>query len=146
MNEKHARERIEQLSKDLDEHNHRYHVLADPAISDVEYDRLLAELVSLEKAWPNLARPDSPASRVGGEPTSDFPTVAHAAPMLSLDNSYSREDVVAFDGRVRGALDEGEAVEYVVELKIDGVALSLIYEDGRLQRAVTRGTGCRATR
>ena len=88
-----------------------------------------------------MARPDSPASRVGGEPTSDFPTVAHATPMLSLDNSYSREDVVAFDGRVRGALDEGEAVEYVVELKIDGVALSLIYEDGRLLRAVTRGDG-----
>ncbi len=141
MNDAQARERIEQLSKDLDEHNHRYHVLADPAISDLEYDRLLAELVGLEKEWPDLALPDSPARRVGGEPTSDFPTVAHATPMLSLDNSYSREDVVAFDERVRRALDEGEAVEYVVELKIDGVALSLIYEDGRLLRAVTRGDG-----
>lgn len=141
MSKARALERIEQLSAELEEHNHRYHVLADPVIPDVEYDALLAELVSLEEAWPELARPDSPASRVGGEPTSDFPTVAHAAPMLSLDNSYSREDVVAFDGRVRGALDEGEAVEYVVELKIDGVALSLIYEDGRLERAVTRGDG-----
>ena len=141
MTKTQARERIEQLSAELDEHNHRYHVLADPAIPDVEYDRLLAELVQLEEAWPDLALPDSPAQRVGGQPTSDFPTVAHATPMLSLDNSYSREDVVAFDGRVRGALDEGEEVEYVVELKIDGVALSLIYEDGRLLRAVTRGDG-----
>ena len=141
MNEAQARERIEQLSKELDEHNHRYHVLADPSIPDVEYDALLAELVQLEESWPDLAQPDSPARRVGGEPTSDFPTVAHATPMLSLDNSYSREDVVAFDGRVRGALDEDEGVEYVVELKIDGVALSLIYEDSRLLRAVTRGDG-----
>ena len=141
MNEARARERIDRLSAELDEHNHRYHVLADPVIPDAEYDGLLAELVQLEQSWPDLARPDSPASRVGGEPTSDFPTVAHATPMLSLDNSYSRDDVVAFDGRVRGALDEGEAVEYVVELKIDGVALSLIYEDGRLLRAVTRGDG-----
>ena len=140
MNEAQARERIEQLSAELEEHNYRYHVLADPVISDVEYDGLLAELVSLEDAW-DLAQPDSPARRVGGEPTSDFPSVAHATPMLSLDNSYSREDVVAFDGRVRGALDEGEDLEYVVELKIDGVALSLIYEDGRLLRAVTRGDG-----
>ncbi len=141
MDKAQAQERIELLSTQLEEHNHRYHVLADPVISDVEYDRLLAELVRLEKDWPDLAQPDSPARRVGGEPTSDFPTVAHATPMLSLDNSYSREDVVAFDGRVRGALDEGEEVEYVVELKIDGVALSLIYEDSRLLRAVTRGDG-----
>ena len=141
MDKAQAQERIEQLSTELEEHNHRYHVLADPVIPDVEYDRLLAELVRLEKDWPDLAQPDSPARRVGGEPTSDFPTVAHATPMLSLDNSYSREDVVAFDGRVRGALDEGEEVEYVVELKIDGVALSLVYEDSRLLRAVTRGDG-----
>ena len=168
MEEAQARARIEQLSAELDEHNHRYFDLADPVISDVEYDGLLAELVRLEKEWPGLARADSPARRVGGQPTSrigagtpiagkatlgeatgrvaastrtDFPTVAHATPMLSLDNSYSREDVVAFDERVRRALDEGEDVEYVVELKIDGVALSLIYEDGRLLRAVTRGDG-----
>ena len=141
MDKAQAQKRIEQLSTELEEHNHRYYVLAESVIPDVEYDRLLEELVSLEEDWPDLAQPDSPARRVGGEPTSDFPTVAHATPMLSLDNSYSREDVVAFDGRVRGALDEGEEVEYVVELKIDGVALSLIYEDSRLLRAVTRGDG-----
>ena len=141
MDKARAQERIELLSSELEDHNHRYHVLADPVIPDVEYDALLAELVRLEEAWPDLAQPDSPARRVGGEPTSDFPTVAHATPMLSLDNSYSREDVVAFHGRVCGALDEGEEVEYVVELKIDGVALSLIYEDSRLLRAVTRGDG-----
>lgn len=141
MDKAQAQKRIEQLSTEIEEHNHRYHVLADPVIPDVEYDRLLEELVSLEKDWPDLAQPDSPTRRVGGEPTSDFPTVAHATPMLSLDNSYSRGDVVAFDGRVRGALDEGEEVGYVVELKIDGVALSLTYEDSRLRRAVTRGDG-----
>ena len=141
MDKAQAQERIKLLSTELEDHNHRYHVLADPVIPDVEYDALLAELVRLEEAWPDLAQPDSPARRVGGEPTSDFPTVAHATPMLSLDNSYSREDVVAFHGRVLGALDEGEEVEYVVELKIDGVALSLIYEDSRLLRAVTRGDG-----
>ena len=105
------------------------------------FDQLLHELVALEEQWPDLVHPDSPAQRVGGAPTSDFPTVAHATPMLSLDNSYSREDVVAFDTRVRNGLDEADLVDYVAELKIDGVALSLIYENSRLVRAVTRGDG-----
>ena len=149
MNRNQARKRIDGLTAQLEEHSHSYHVLAAPTISDLEYDRLLSQLGELEAQWPDLAHHDSPAQRVGGAPTSDFPTVVHATPMLSLDNSYSREDVVAFDTRVHNGLglgqaeaeDDDEAVEYVAELKIDGVALTLIYEDSRLVRAVTRGDG-----
>jgi len=133
-------QRIAALSAELSEHFHRYHVLAAPTISDQEFDRLLAELQALEEAHPALKQPDSPTQRVGGAPTSDFPTVRHARPMLSLDNSYSRQDVEDFDRRVRQSLPD-EAVEYVFELKIDGVALSLIYQDSLLVRAVTRGDG-----
>ena len=133
-------QRIAALSAELSEHLYRYHVLAAPTISDQEFDRLLAELQALEEAHPALKRPDSPTQRVGGTPTSDFPTVRHAQPMLSLDNSYSRQDVEDFDRRVRQSLSD-EAVEYVFELKIDGVALSLTYQDSLLVRAVTRGDG-----
>ena len=129
--------RINELIAQLDEHNYRYHVLADPAISDQEYDRLMAELQELERGHP---RPDSPSQRVGGSPAAEFPTVRHAIPMLSLDNSYSRADVEAFDQRVHVALPD-EPVTYVTELKIDGVALSLTYEDSLLVRAATRGNG-----
>jgi DNA ligase (NAD+) len=154
MTKRVAKERIDQLTRELEEHSHNYYALAAPTIDDAGFDRLLAELVDLEGQWPDLAHPDSPAQRVGGEPSSDFPTVAHATPMLSLDNSYSPEDVTAFDARVRKGLateaTDGEAdgdeepqvvVDYVAELKIDGVALSLTYEESRLVRAVTRGDG-----
>ena len=133
-------QRMAALSAELSEHFHRYHVLATPTISDQEFDRLLAELQALEEAHPALKQPDSPTQRVGGAPTSDFPNVHHSRPMLSLDNSYSCQDVEDFDRRVRQSLPD-EAVEYVFELKIDGVALSLIYEDSLLVRAVTRGDG-----
>ncbi len=133
-------QRIAALSAELSEHFHRYHILAAPTISDQEFDRLLAQLQVLEEAHPALKRPDSPTQRVGGTPTSDFPTVRHRRPMLSLDNSYSRQDVFDFDQRMRQSLPD-EAVEYVFELKIDGVALSLTYQDSLLVRAVTRGDG-----
>ena len=133
-------QRIAALADEVEEHLYRYHVLDAPTISDREFDRLLAELQALEEAHPALKRPDSPTQRVGGTPTSDFPTVRHAQPMLSLDNSYSRQDVEDFDRRVRQSLPD-EAVEYVFELKIDGVALSLTYQDSLLVRAVTRGDG-----
>lgn len=131
---------IAELIDQLDEHSYRYHVLADPVITDQEYDRLMEELIRLEEQHPQLRRPDSPAQRVGGQPTGDFPTVRHTAPMLSIDNSYSADDVRAFDQRVRQTLPD-EQLSYVAELKIDGVALSLRYEDSRLVRAVTRGDG-----
>ena len=133
-------QRIAALVDELEEHLYRYHVLDAPTISDQEFDRLFAELQALEEAHPALKRPDSPTQRVGGAPTSDFLTVRHARPMLSLDNSYSRQDLEDFDRRVRQSLPD-EAVEYVFELKIDGVALSLTYQDSLLVRAVTRGDG-----
>ena len=132
--------RIAELIDQLDAHDYRYFVLADPLVSDREYDLMLSELRRLEEACPHLLRQDSPTRRVGGLPTSEFPTVRHANPMLSLDNSYSRADVLAFDQRVRDAL-AGEEVFYVAELKIDGVALSLSYENSLLVRAATRGDG-----
>jgi len=128
------------LAAQIEEHNHRYYALAAPTVSDQEYDRLLAQLQALETAHPQLRRPDSPTLRVGGAPTSQFPTHRHERPMLSLDNSYSRQDLLEFDRRVREALPD-EGVEYMAELKIDGVALSLHYEDSLLVRAVTRGDG-----
>ena len=133
-------QRIAQLSSDLEDHNHRYYALAEPAISDGEYDRLMSELIELEERYPSLRSPHSPSQRVGGKPVSDFPTVSHATPMLSLDNSYSREDIEAFHQRVAQGLSD-EPLAYVAELKIDGVALSLVYEDSTLIRAVTRGDG-----
>ena len=153
-------QRIDALAPELEKHLQRYHVFAAPTISDQEFDRLLAELQALEEALvevvPEMKRLRIKAptdqefdrllaklqvlQRVGGAPTSDFPTVRHARPMLSLDNSYSRQDVEDFDRRVRQSLPD-EAVEYVFELKIDGVALSLIYQDSLLVRAVTRGDG-----
>ena len=133
-------QKISGLIDQLEDHNYRYFVLADPLVSDREYDLMMSELRQLEEAHPQLRRPDSPTRRVGGTPSSEFPTVRHSTPMLSLDNSYSRADVLAFDQRVRDAL-EGEEVAYVAELKIDGVALSLSYENGLLVRAATRGDG-----
>ena len=135
-----AAARISQLVSEIVDHDYRYHVLADPAVSDHEYDNLMVELLELEEANPSLRQADSPSQRVGGDPTSQFETLRHASPMLSLDNSYSRDDVIAFDQRVRTGLAD-EEVAYVAELKVDGVALSLTYEDSVLQRAVTRGNG-----
>jgi DNA ligase (NAD+) len=133
-----ARRRIEQLRRELDEHNYRYHVLARPTVSDREFDALLAELARLEDEHPGFASPDSPTRRVGGEPLAEFVTVEHLVPMLSLDNTYSYDELRRFDERVRRAV--ANAV-YLVQLKIDGVAVSLRYEDGRLVRAATRGDG-----
>ena len=132
--------RIASLVAEINGHNYRYHVLANPLIEDAEYDRLVAELLDLESRHPELMQPDSPSQRVGGSPTSDFPSVSHRIPMLSLDNSYSAADVEAFDQRVRDLLPE-EDIEYIAELKIDGVALSLAYENSVLVRAATRGNG-----
>ena len=135
-----AARKIADLTAQLNEHNYRYYVLAAPAISDQGYDLLLVELQKLEAAHPDLLRPDSPSQRVAGNPTSTFPNVVHSIPMLSLDNSYSRADIEAFDQRVRGAFPN-EEITYVAELKIDGVALSLRYEDSVLVCAATRGNG-----
>lgn len=133
-----AARRVKDLSAELEYHNHRYYVLADPVISDREFDMLLKELEQLEVRYPELADPNSPTQRVGGDLTRNFPTVAHRYPMLSLGNSYSREEVGEFVARVEKEI--GTTV-FVMELKYDGVAISLTYQDGRLLRGVTRGDG-----
>lgn len=143
MEEKLARPeaRIEQLRKLLHEHNHKYYVLAKPEISDREFDALLEELAALEKAHQEFADPNSPTQRVGSDVgNSGFAKVEHATPMLSLSNSYNPEEVAEWAERVDKLL-EGEAVSYSLELKYDGVAISLVYEDRQLLRAVTRGDG-----
>ena len=131
---------IAKLSKNLEDHNYRYYILAQPVIEDREYDRLMQELIEIEIANPDLALPNSPTKRVSGQPTTDFPTVTHSTPMLSLDNSYTESDIEAFDHRVTRSINSSHA-SYMVELKIDGVALSLIYQDSNLVQAITRGNG-----
>lgn len=137
---KDAKEQIEVLREDIRRHDRLYYVENAPEISDREYDLLLEELRRLEEAYPDLITADSPTQRVGGEPTREFPVVAHIVPMLSMDNTYSPEEMRAFDERVRKLL-KGEEPEYVVELKIDGVSISFLYERGRLVRGATRGDG-----
>ena len=132
--------RLEDLRSQLRQHDYRYHVLAQPTISDQQYDRLMEELLDLEKAHPELITPDSPSQRVGGKPTKEFPAVTHATPMLSLSNTYNEEDVRDFDRRVRSVLGE-QPFRYVCELKFDGVAVSLLFRDGVFVRGATRGDG-----
>ena len=135
-----AIDRIAQLIEQLNEHNYRYAVLNDPVISDRDYDALLRELSDLEMRHPDLIQPDSPTQRVTSDLTREFPTVQHEIPMLSLDNTYSEDELRDFEDRIRRELPD-EDLQYVAELKIDGVALSLIYENGLLIRGVTRGNG-----
>ena len=132
---------IERLRREIDRHSRLYYVEAKPEISDREFDKLLARLGELEQAHPEYDRPDSPTHRVGGEPIEGFVTVEHRTPMLSIDNVYDEDGLKEFDKRVRKTL--GEPFEYALEYKVDGVALALIYEQGLLKRAVTRGDGRR---
>lgn len=133
------KERIDSLVKELNEHNYKYYVLARPIISDFEFDKKLAELIALEKDYPEYRDPESPTIKVGGDITREFQTVKHRWPMLSLGNTYSEQELKDFDERVRKAI--GDQFEYVCELKFDGLSISLTYENGKLLRAVTRGDG-----
>src|SRR2546425_1416923 len=132
--------RVADLRQKIEYHNYLYYVRDTPEISDAEYDRMFRELLELEKAHPELASPDSPTQRVGGEPLERFAKVEHHAPMLSLANAFSEEELRAFDRRIRNLLDHNE-VAYVTELKIDGVAIALTYQNGRFVRGATRGNG-----
>ncbi len=134
-----ARERILQLRRELHEHNHNYYVLNSPSISDYEFDMLLRELQELEEQYPDMYDAASPTQRVGSDITKEFKQVAHKYPMLSLGNTYSKEEVAEFYERVRRFLNED--FEICCELKFDGTSISLTYADGRLVRAVTRGDG-----
>jgi DNA ligase (NAD+) len=140
-----AQSRIQKLSKELEQHNYNYYVLDTPTISDLEFDKLLEELIALEKQFPDLQLPTSPSQRVGGTITKNFKTIKHQYAMLSLANSYSEDDLLDFDRRVREGLGmqagDDVPVDYVCELKFDGLSISLTYENGHLLRAVTRGDG-----
>lgn len=136
-----TKERIDALRARIHEHNHAYHVLDSPTISDAEFDRLMAELIALEKDHPEFDSPDSPTRKVGAPPLDKFETAAHSLPMLSLDNAFEDAHVREFDERVRRFLEADEPILYTCEPKLDGVAIELVYENGRLMRALTRGDG-----
>ncbi|HEB55448.1 MAG TPA: NAD-dependent DNA ligase LigA [Gammaproteobacteria bacterium] len=137
---KQAPKRIAQLRDEINYHNYRYYILDDPEITDSEYDRLLRELQDLEQQYPDLITPDSPTQRVGATPLESFAEVKHRIPMLSLNNAFSDEEVLDFDRRARERLAV-EVIEYAVEPKLDGLAISLRYEEGSLVQAGTRGDG-----
>ncbi len=150
MNIEQAQIKIAQLTKELNEHNHKYYVLNQPSISDYDFDLLLKELEQLEKDFPQLAHPNSPTKRVGGDITDKFEKVKHKYPMLSLSNTYSREEIAEWETRIHKALGETQShdlfanesnIEYVMELKYDGLAISLTYENGKLVQGATRGDG-----
>ena len=139
MNIQEAKQQIEFLSREIERHNILYYDHADPKISDFEFDHLLDELNKLESQFPELRQPDSPTLRVGGSINRNFKTIRHSSPMLSLSNTYSEEEVMDFDIRVRKLYEE--PFQYVCELKYDGVAIGLTYQDGILTQALTRGDG-----
>ncbi len=146
MDKTQAEARIRDLGKELNQHNYNYYVLDTPLISDFEFDKLLEELIQLERDFPELLSPESPSQRVGGQVTKEFSSVKHRYPMLSLSNSYNEEDLIDFDRRAREGLGLtgglfAETLTYVCELKFDGLSISLRYVDGKLQQAVTRGDG-----
>ena len=140
MDNKDIKKKIDELKSVIRRHDHLYYVNNAPEISDGEYDRIYRNLKDLEAEHPELVTPDSPTQRVGGEPSRGFSTVKHIVPMLSMDNTYSAEEIRDFDRRVRKNLN-GRKVEYVVELKFDGVSISLLYENGYFVRGATRGDG-----
>ena len=136
-----AAQEIAVLRQEIARHNHRYHVLDDPLISDAEYDRLFRRLLDLEKAHPELATPDSPTQKVGAAPLERFATVQHSLPMLSLNNAMAPEELEEFEERIRRFLKISDDIEYAVEPKIDGLAVELVYIDGKFTLGSTRGDG-----
>ncbi|TMP97623.1 MAG: NAD-dependent DNA ligase LigA [Verrucomicrobia bacterium] len=140
VDERQAAKRVAQLRREIEEHNRRYYEEAAPTISDREYDRLYQELVALEARFLQLVSPDSPTQQVGGKPLQAFAQIPHRVPMLSLDNTYSEKEVASFYARIMRLLPN-EKIPVVIEPKVDGVAVSLLYENGRLRHAATRGDG-----
>ena len=139
MSKQDAKKRIDLLRRELEHHNYRYYVLSQPEVSDYEYDMLMKELIKLEEQYPEYKDPNSPTQRVGDDRNREFEQVEHTYPMLSLGNTYSQQELIDFDTRVKKTI--GAEFEYVCELKFDGVAISLMYENGNLKRAATRGDG-----
>ena len=139
MNLEEAKLRVADLTKQIEQHNYNYYILSNPSISDYDFDMLLEELIRLEKLYPELLQADSPSQRVGGTITKEFKTVVHKYPMLSLGNTYSQDEIMDFDTRIRKIIPDN--FDYVCELKYDGVAIGLTYKNGKLIQAVTRGDG-----
>ncbi len=139
--ERQARQQHQELSQQLHHHSYLYHALDTPQITDAEYDRLMQQLLKLEQQYPDLVTPESPSQRVGSTPLDSFPQAQHATPMLSLENAFNAEDLREFDARVKRFLSRTEEVEYICEPKLDGVAIALTYEQGKLVRGATRGNG-----
>src|ERR1700731_1842918 len=137
---KDVQQEIEALREKIRYHEHLYYVLDNPEISDTEFDKLMQQLQQLEAEHPTLITPDSPTQRVGGKPREGFVKVRHSSPMLSLDNTYNEEELRAWERRVH-ELTGRKDVDYVCELKLDGMSLALIYQDGKLVRGITRGDG-----
>lgn len=135
-----VKRRIEELRREIEEHNYRYYVLSQPTISDHEYDALFRELEELEKANPQFYSPDSPTQRVSPPSAHLFPHVRHLSRMLGLENAYNRDELFSWNKRVRNVVGR-DTLDYVTELKIDGVAVALLYKDGKFVRAATRGNG-----
>jgi DNA ligase (NAD+) len=135
--------RVNQLREEINYHNYRYYVLDDPVISDAEFDRLLQELTKLEERYPELVTPDSPTQRVGAKPLEKFETVRHRQPMLSLENAFSEAEARDFDERLKRFLRATQEFHYVMEPKVDGCAIELVYEQGRFSVGSTRGDGLR---
>ncbi len=134
-----VKEKIQKLTKEINQHNYNYYVLSNPTVSDYDFDMMLEQLVQLEKYFPALTDESSPTKRVGGEVTKEFETVKHKYPMLSLGNSYNKEEITDFETRIKKLVDD--EIEYICELKYDGVAIGITYVDGKLVRAITRGDG-----
>ena len=134
-----VKDKIEKLRIELHKHNHNYYVLDNPIISDFEFDQLLKELIKLENDHPEYFDSNSPSKRVGGDIIKNFDTIHHKYPMLSLNNTYSEKEIRDFDKRINKLVNE--EIEYVCELKYDGVSISLNYENGKLYKAITRGDG-----
>src|SRR6201997_3518634 len=137
---KDAEKKIESLRDKIRHHEYLYYVLDHPEISDAEFDKLMRQLKDLEAEHPELVTPDSPTQRVGGKPREGFVKVPHSSPMLSLDNTYSEEELRDWERRVH-ELSGRKEIEYMCELKLDGMSLALRYQDGRLERGLTRGDG-----
>ncbi len=136
-----AHQRHQELSQQLHHHNYRYHALDQPEITDAEYDQLMQQLLEIEKLYPELITSDSPSQRVGSTPLNSFPAATHATPMLSLENAFNESDLHDFDTRIKRFLSRTEDLEYTCEPKLDGVAVALTYQQGKLIRGATRGNG-----
>src|SRR5690554_6123234 len=139
-NKSDIKKEINKLREVIRNHNYNYYILDKPLISDYEYDTLLNQLIKLEQKYPELIIPDSPTQRVGAKPLAEFKTAKHLVPMLSLSNAFSDKELLDFDKRIKKSYPS-ELFDYVVELKIDGLAIALVYEEGILIRGATRGDG-----